>query len=383
MNFTAGSRSICAALLSLALLVSTAAGQAAEMGKQHVYIGTYTGPKSKGIYHAEFDPATGKLSTPELAAEIASPSFLNIHPNQQFLYAADAEGSPKGGVAAFAIDRSTGKLTRLGKTASCGTGPCYVAVDRAGKCVLAACYNTGTVAAMAIRGDGSLADAAEVIQQQDTGSSPPAKPHAHSINVDANNRFAVCADLGLNQLLVYRLDAEKAKLTPNDPPFTRVKPGSGPRHFAFHPGGKLAYSNMETSMQIVAFAWDPVAGTLTELQSLSTLPADYHGKGNSTAEIQLHPSGRFAYVSNRGHNSIAMFAIDPSTGHMTALGHQSTGGSTPRNFTIDPTGRYILAANQGSHDIVVLSIDAETGKLTPTGDKVEVGAPVCIKFAAY
>lgn len=379
MNLAPHPHSLCAGLLSIAALLSAVVGQGAEPGKQHVYIGTYTGAKSKGIYRAEFDPATGKLSPAELAAEIPSPSFLNIHPNGQFLYAADAEGSPKGGVAAFAIDRSTGQLTRLGRTAACGSGPCYVAVDHAGKSVLAASYGTGTVAALAIRGDGSVADAAEVIQQRDPGSA--AQPHAHSINVDANNRFAVCADLGLNQLLVYRLDAEQAKLTPNDPPFTRVKPGSGPRHFAFHPSGKLAYSNMEHTSQVIALAYDPAKGTLAELQTLSTLPADFQGN-NSTAEIQVHPNGRFVYVSNRGHDSIAMFAIAADTGHMTALGHQVTGGKTPRNFRIDLSGKYLLAANQGSDSVVVFRLDGESGKLTPTGEKIEVGAPVCLKFVA-
>jgi 6-phosphogluconolactonase len=369
--------------LWLLAIVSFAERAAAEeptapAGKHHVYFGTYTGAKSKGIYHAIFDRATGKLSEAELAGEAVNPSFLNISPDGKFLYAVNKEGDKQGGVLAFAIDGKSGKLTRVGEQAACGDAPCYLAVDRSGKCVLAASYSSGTVAALAIRGDGSLSDAAGLVQQTETGVDKPRSPHAHSINVDLNNRIAVAADAGIDRLFLYDLDPAAAKLTPHDPPFVATRHATGPRHFAFHPGGKLAYSNMETTSEITAFAYDGAKGTLTELQTLSTLPEPV--QGNSTAEIQVHPSGKFAYVSNRGHDSIAMFSIDPETGRMTALGHQPSGGKVPRNFGIDLCGGYLLAANQATDNVVVFRIDAQTGKLTPTGQSIEVGAPVCVKF---
>ncbi len=346
---------------------------------QHVYIGTYTGPKSRGIYRAELDLATGRLTEPVLAAQAENCSFLNIDPSRGRLYAVNEEGQQRGGVLAYAIDGPTGKLTRLGDPAVCGSGPCHLVVDRSGKCVLVASYGTGTVAALAIHGDGSLANATRVIQHEDAGSPKPRSPHAHSMNVDLANRIVVAADLGLDQLRLYRLDPEQAKLTPHDPPFVAVKSGSGPRHFVFHPGGKFAYSNMETTSEVIAFAYDESRGTLLELQTLSTLPTDFQGN-NSTAEIQVHPSGRFVYVSNRGHDSIAIFGVGPQSGQLTALGHQSTAGKTPRNFGIDPTGQYLLAANQSSNNIVVFRIDGQSGRLTPTGQAIEVGLPVCVKF---
>ncbi len=307
-----------------------------------------------------------------------NPSFLNISPDNKFLYAVNKEGDKQGGVLAFAIDGPSGKLTRLGGQAACGDAPCYLAVDRSGKCVLAASYSSGTVAALAIGADGSLADADGLIQQTDVGAKEPRGPHAHSINVDRDNRIVVAADAGVDKLFLYRLDPEHAKLTPHEPPFVPVKHGGGPRHFAFHPSGKFAYTNLETTSEVIAFAYDPAKGMLSELESFSTLPTDT--PGNSTAEIQVHPSGRFVYVSNRGHNSIALFAIDPATGRLTPLGHQSSGGKVPRNFCIDPSGQFLLAANQASDNVVVFRIDAQSGKLTPTGQSVEVGAPVCVKF---
>jgi 6-phosphogluconolactonase len=367
-------------LLPMLLAAFAAEARGAAETKQHVYIGTYTGAKSQGIYHAVLDPATGKLSEPELAAEAVNPSFLNIHPTQKFLYAVNREGEKQGGLLAFAIDRRTGKLTRLGDQAACGDGPCHVMVDRSGKCVLVASYGSGMVGALPIHSDGSLSDTTGLIQHADPpNSDAPRMPHAHSMNVDLENRIVVAADLGLDQLRLYRLDPAAAKLTPHDPPFVVVKAGSGPRHFAFHPSGKFAYSNMEHTSRVIAFSYDPARGVLSELESLSTLPADFEGP-NSTAEIQVHPNGRLLFVSNRGHNTIAGFAVDPATGRLTALGHTPAGGKVPRNFCIDPSGQYLLAANQETNNVVVFRIDAQTGKLAPTGQSIEVGAPVCVKF---
>lgn len=356
-----------------------------------VYVGTYTGDagESKGIYRLTLDLSDGKLGKPELVAETESPSFLAIHPGGKHLYAvaevAEDGGKPGGALAAFAIDPETGSLSLLNKQSTRGGGPCFVAVDPSGKVALAANYGGGSIASFPIAPDGKLGAAATFIQHE--GSSVDRarqeKPHAHSINVDAADRFAIAADLGLDKLLVYRLDPDKGTLSPNDPPFAAVAPGSGPRHFAFHPDGKHAYVINEMLLTVTAFDWDAKAGTLSEAQTVSTLPADVTDrKGLSTAEVQVHPSGKFLYGSNRGHHSIASFKIDPASGKLTPIGHTPTGGQTPRNFGIDPTGRFLLAANQDSGTIVVFRIDSETGELTPAGHQADIPMPVCVKFLA-
>jgi 6-phosphogluconolactonase len=257
-------------------------------------------------------------------------------------------------------------------------------VDKTGQVVLVANYGSGSVESIPLAKNGELQEPASVIQHSGQVALPKRQggPHAHSINVDAANRFAFAADLGLDKIFVYKLDPSHGTLTPNDPPSVSVKPGSGPRHFAFHPSGKFAYACEEISSEVTAFAYDAAKGVLTELQTLSTLPADYDKPGNSTAEVQVHPSGKFVYVSNRGHDSLAIFTVDEKTGKLTAAGHQSTGGKTPRNFGIDPTGAYILAANQGTGNVVVLSVNQATGQLKPTGTEIEIPAPVCVKFLA-
>ncbi len=351
-----------------------------------VYVGTYTGPsKSQGIYALELDTKTGELSKAKLAGEASSPSFLAIHPNQRFLYAVsevgDFEGEKAGAVYAFAIDPKDGALKLLNQKSSKGSGPCHLVVDRIGKNVLTANYGGGSVAVLPIAEDGQLKSATSFVQH--TGSGPNSGrqqgPHAHSINVDAGNQFAAVADLGLDKVLVYRLNADDGTITPNVPPSAQVAPGAGPRHFAFHPNGKLAFVINEMHSTVTSFLYDAKRGLLSEVQTITTLP---EGKfpGNSTAEVQVHPSGKFLYGSNRGHNSIAAFAIDAETGRLTPLGNQSTLGKTPRNFGIDPTGAFLLAANQDSDTIVVFKIDPETGKLSPTGHQAEVPMPVCVKF---
>ena len=354
-----------------------------------MYFGTYTGEKSKGVYVSRLDPATGALTPPELAAETASPSYLAVHPSNRFLYAANEvrsfAGKESGSVSGFSVDRTTGKLTALNQEASVGRGPAYAVVDRAGRNVLVANYGGGSVAVLPIGPDGMLKPASAFVQH--TGSSVDPRrqraPHAHSINVDPANRFAYAADLGLDKLLIYRFDAERGSLVPNDPPFASVRPGAGPRHFAFHPSGRFAYVINEIDVTITAFASDPERGALTELQTVSTLPlGETVQTGFSTADVQVHPSGRFLYGSNRGHDSVVVFAIDQKTGRLTYLQNVPTQGSTPRGFGIDPSGRYLLAANQRSDSVVVFRIDQETGRLTPTGRPIEVGSPVCVKFIA-
>jgi 6-phosphogluconolactonase len=355
-----------------------------EAGKVRVYFGTYTNDKTKGIYVSTLDLANGKLAPAELAAEVKNPSFVAIHPNHKFLYAvseiADFQGKPVGGVSAFSIDPASGTLTLLNQQSSVGAGPCHLVVDAAGKNVLVANYGGGSVCVLPIGPDGKLAAASSSIQHRGSSVNKDRQgaPHAHSINLDPANKFAFAADLGLDQVVIYRFDGAKGLLTANDPPAAAVAPGNGPRHFAFHPTGKYAFVNNEMTSSVTSFAFDPVRGILKEIHTLSTIPEPT--PGNSTAETVVHPSGQFVYVSNRGHDSLAIYRCDLATGRLTGMGHQSTGGKTPRNFNIDPSGRFVLAANQSTNNVVVLGIDQTTGKLTPTGHSIEVGSPVCVRF---
>src|SRR5437773_4291803 len=352
-----------------------------------VYIGTYTGGKSKGIYVARFDSVSGRLGAPELAAESLSPSFLAIHPNQRFLYAANETGEfagkKSGAVSAFVIDSNSGKLTLLNQQPSGGDGPCHVAVDKTGKTLLVANYGGGSVEALPIKPDGSLDAPTSFIQHRGSGVDKQRQegPHAHFITTDAANRFALACDLGLDKVLVYKFDPANSSLVANDPPSASVAPGSGPRHLAFHPRGRYAYVINEMKCTMTAFSYDPERGEMKRLQTLSTLPDGETAKPNySTAEVEAHPNGRFLYGSNRGHNSIVVFAIDENTGKLARVENVSTQGKTPRSFGIDPTGKYLLAANQDSDNAVVLRIDPSTGRLTATGISVEIGMPVCVKF---
>ena len=372
--------------LVCALALQSIAGAQADV---LVYFGTYTGEKSKGIYVSRLNPATGALTEPELAAETANPSYLAVHPGSRFLYAANEvgtfNGQNSGSVSAFAIDRGSGKLTALNQEASGGGGPAHLVTDKRGRNVLVANYGGGSVAVLPIRADGTLAKASAFVQH--TGSSVDPKrqkePHAHSINVDPADRFAYAADLGIDRVLIYKFDPAKGSLVANDPPSAAVRPGAGPRHFAIHPKGRFAYVINEMALTITAFNRDEKRGGLTEIETVSTLPPNQSAQtGYSTADVQAHPSGRFLYGSNRGHDTIVVFAIDQKTGKLTLVEHESTQGSTPRAFGIDPSGRYLLAANQRSDSVVAFRIDEKTGALTPTGHTVKVGSPVCVKFVS-
>jgi 6-phosphogluconolactonase len=373
--------------MSTLLTASLLASPAAAEGPLRVYIGTYTGEKSKGIYLSRLDLATGALSPAEVAAEVKNPSFLAIHPNGKLVYAvnevADLGGKPSGAVSAFAIEPQDGKLKLLNQQSSQGAGPCHLVVDSAGKNVLVANYGSGSCAALALGEDGRLGEATSAIQHQGKSINPGRQegPHAHSINLDAANRFAFVADLGLDKVLIYRFDGASGKLTANDPPSVSVAPGAGPRHFALHPSGKFAYVINEIANTVTAFSYDASGGRLQEIQSIGTLPDDFKGTSH-TAEVVVHPSGKFVYGSNRGHDSLAIFAIDAATGKLTAAGHEPTGGKTPRNFAIDPSGKWLLAENQGSGTIVVLAIDPKTGALRPTSHKLDVPSPVCVRMVS-
>src|ERR1051325_1747524 len=342
-----------------------------------VYIGTYTGAKSKGIYVTRMGD-DGKLSAPELAAETANPTYLAVHPNNKFLYSigevSKFGGRKAGSVSAFALDGKTGKLPALNQQSSGGDGPCHIALDEKGRCVVVANYGGGSVEALPVKKDGTLGEPGTFIQHEGSSvnKSRQEGPHGHCIVVDPGQKFALACDLGLDKVLIYKLDVGKARLTPNDPAFAALAPGSGPRHIAFHPNGKFAYVINEILCTMTAFSWDGKRGALKEIQTLSTLPMELQ-KGYSTAEVYVHPSGRFVYGSNRGHDTIAVFACDPKSGKLTPVEHQSTQGKTPRHFGIDPKGKFLLAENQDSNSVVVFRIDADSGKLSPTGEKIEVG----------
>jgi 6-phosphogluconolactonase len=364
---------------------SAAVAETPKDGPMWVFVGTYTsGKKSEGIYRVEFDPAAGKLGTPELAARAVNPSFLAVHPDRKYLFAvgevANVEGKRGGGVMSFQLDPKTGELTPINQESSVGAGPCHIVCDRQGRHVLVANYGGGSVAVLPVDESGKLAKASAFVQHTGSGANPKRqeRPHAHSVNLDAAGRFAVVADLGIDRLLVYRYDPAGGKITPNDPPGVALAPGAGPRHFAFHPNGKWAYTNNELDWTITALSYDAEKGAFTKTNTVSTLPAPH--AGNSTAETVVHPNGKFVYVSNRGHNSIAIFEIDQATGAVKPAGHQGQGVNVPRNFNIDPTGRWMVVANQDGHDLIVFAIDPKTGQLTPTGQSAKVGSPVCVKF---
>lgn len=351
-----------------------------------VYVGTYTGADSKGIYLYDFDAATGALKQVGLAAETKSPSFLAMSPDARHLYAVgemDAfEGKKTGAVSAFAVDPATGMLSLLNQQPSGGGGPCHVSTDSKGKNVFVANYGGGSVASFPVGPDGRLAPAATVVQHKGSGpdTSRQEGPHGHWVGPSPDDRFVLACDLGLDQVLVYKLDAASGSLAHNDPPAGRVASGAGPRHAAFGPHGKHLYVINEMGNTMTAFAWDAAGGSLSEVNTVSTLPGGLTAS-NSTAEVVVHPSGKFVYGSNRGHESIAVFAVDPSTGKLAAAGHTPTGGKTPRNFNIDPTGKWLIAANQDSDSLVVFKIDPKTGGLTQTGEPVAAQKPVCVTFA--
>jgi len=376
----------------LTLLVTTFAAipmiaSAQTNNKYLVYVGTYSQRGSQGIYVYRYDAGTGQMTPLGVAAQTKDPSFLVIHPNGKWLYAVNEgqtyKGQASGGVSAFAIDRATGKLAFLNEVASRGTDPCYIALDRTGKFALVANYSSGSVAVFPVLADGRLGEASAFDQHQGSGPNHARQegPHAHWIDLSPDNRFALNADLGLDEILVYRFDAAKGSLTPNDPPFAKVDPGAGPRHIAFAPSGKFVYVISEIKATITSFSYDPKNGVLKKLEVVPTLPPDFKGE-NTSAEIVIHPNGRFLYVSNRGHDSIALFAIDPKSGRLTFVAYTPTQGKEPRNFEIDPSGTRLFVANQESDNIVEFQIDPKSGRLTPTGQEFKVSAPVCIRFMA-
>jgi 6-phosphogluconolactonase len=355
----------------------------ADSVPSRIFIGTYTGKTSEGIYTATFDPATGKLGAPTLAAKTENPSFLAIHSSKPILYAV-GEASDGGTISAFKIDPSTGQLSLINRESTVGKGPCHVAVSPNGKHAAVANYGGGSTALLPIADDGTLSKASAFIQHTGKGPDPKRQeaPHAHAVYFDKAGTHLFVNDLGLDKLLIYDYDSAKGSLTPHTPAHAAVDPGAGPRHSAFHPSAPYAYVLNEMGNTVTAFNYDAEKAALTSIQSIPTLPADFTSP-STTAEIFIHPNGKFLNASNRGHDSIATFTIDQSTGKLTAIGHTLTQGKTPRNFNIDPHGKFLLAANQNSGNIVAFQIDQSTGQLTPTGQQIEVGSPVCIVFVGH
>jgi 6-phosphogluconolactonase len=348
-----------------------------------VYFGTYTGSKSQGIYVSRFDDATGRLSVPELATESSNPSFLALHPGGRFLYAAgevsEFNGKPQGVVSALSIDASSGKLNLLNQQPSGGAGPCHVSVDKEGKWLLVANYGSGSVASLPIETDGRLREASATIQHHGSSVNPQrqTEPHAHFVTPDPGNRFALVCDLGLDKVLVYRMDPI---LSSNTFPSLAISAGAGPRHLAFHPNGRSVFLINELNSTMSVCSYNADRGELQELQSVSTLPADFKGE-NTCAEVQVHPAGKFVYGSNRGHNSIAIFALDPRSMRLGFVGCEPSEGKTPRHFAFAPSGKWMLVENQGSDNVVVFAVDTATGRLKSNGQKITVGQPVCAVFA--
>lgn len=348
--------------------------------RMHVYFGTYTKERDESIYLARFDADSGELEIEQGIGGVKNPSYVELHPNGRFLYAA-IEAGENDGITAFAIDADTGGLTQLNTQTVPGAAACHVGIDPAGTTAIVSFYTTGSIASFPINDNGTLGPVASLIQHEGSGAtSRQTGPHAHSVNIDATGRFAIAADLGTDQLLIYRLDPKTSELTPHGT--FDLQPGAGPRHFAFHPSGEFAYVINELDMTMTAMKWDADAGTLTELHRVSTLPPEGFEGTQSTAEVVVHPSGKFVYGSNRGPDTLVIYAVDADTGQLTTVGFSPSGGKEPRNFNIDPSGRWLIACGQNSDDVQVFSIDQDSGQLTAVGDPVAVPMPVCVKFLA-
>jgi 6-phosphogluconolactonase len=369
---------------SLAALVFTLAAPKPSPDSHYLaFVGTYTGKTgSKGIYAFDFDSASGKLTAKGLAAESIAPSFIVIHANGKFAYAAN-EASKQSTLTAFAIDAKSAKLTKLNQLPAIGEDPCHLSFDKSGKYLFAANYSSGNVVVFPLLPDGRLGQYTALGQHHVSGANKERQeaPHAHWVEPSPDNRFVFVSDLGLDEIVSYRFDSAKGTLIRNDPPFAKLAPAAGPRHAAFSPDGEFMYVVSELNSTVTAFSYDAAKGALKELQVVSTVPSDFHGR-NDTAEITVHPNGKWLFTSNRGRDTLAVFTIDPASGTLHSAGEFPTGGKEPRHFAIDPTGHFLLAENQNSNSIAVFRINPGTGALTQSGEAVSVPAPVCLAFLA-
>ena len=370
--------------LAACLLIATAVAAAARAPGILVFVGTYTTGQSKGIYAFRFDDQSGALTPVGLAAETPSPSFLTASRNGRQIFAVNEIGSfngaRSGSVTSFSVDAASGTLRAINTESSRGADPCHLALDRTGRFLAVANYTGGNFALLPVGADGRLGAAAAVLTNAGSGPNRARQdgPHAHFVAFDAGNRFLLGADLGADRVWIYRFDPATGRVVANDPPSAAVEAGSGPRHLAMHPNGRLAFSVNELKSTVTSFSWDRTNGRLTPAASYSTLPDDVRGS-SSTAEIAIHPSGRFLYASNRGHDSVAVFAVN-ATGELRRVQIAPTRGQTPRNFAIDPTGGWLIAANQKSGTLAVFRIDQTTGELSAAGPLTFVDSPVCVLF---
>ena len=371
---------------ALAMPETAASAQPAKNLPEHfAYVGTYTTGESKGIYQFRVQEGPGgpAFVSVGLAAATPNPSFLAVDPKRRVLFAvnetSDFEGRPSGAVSAFSIEAATGRLTFLNQKATNGTDPCHLALDPAGRHLVVANYSSGSVAVFRVEADGHLGDMTSFVQHEGKSVHPQRQqgPHAHAINFDPTGRFVYVCDLGIDQVLAYRLDANTGKLTAAGS--TPLAPGAGPRHLAFGRDGKFAYVVNELNSTVTAFATEPGSPKLRELQTISTLPAGFTGR-STCAEIHVHPSGAFLYASNRGHDSLAIFSVDPTRGTLQAMGHHSTGGKTPRHFDFTPAGTHVISESQDSNTMQVSAVDAKTGLLKVTGALIPTPVPICVVF---
>ena len=355
------------------------------------YVGTYTGAKSQGIYLFRLEADNPEISQNirlvplGLAAASPNPSFLEIDLKRRLLFAVNEinqfEGKATGAVSAFSIDKAKGTLTLINQRPSMGTDPCHLVLDKSGRHLLIANYGSGSVSVLPVSADGRLGVASHAVQHTGSSVNPDRQkgPHAHCVTIDRANRFVFVCDLGLDKVLAYRFDAQRGRLTPHDPPFAQVKPGAGPRHMVFRPDGRFAYVINELTSTVTAFRYDANAGALHEVQTVSTLPEHFDG-ANTGAEVDVHPSGKWLYASNRGHNSVVLFDVDSDNGTLTYVEEQGTGGFKPRHFGIEPAATYLAVGNQDSDTILVARIDAGNGRLKPSGVFANAPSPVCVKF---
>ncbi len=354
-------------------------------GEFTFYVGTYTNEKSEGIYICSMDTNSGAIHLKGVKKDVTNPSFLTIDHNNRFLYSvneiSETEGKSGGSVSAFRINQKTDTLEFLNKQPSAGAAPCHLSIDKNNRFVMVSNYTSGNVAILPVLGNGSLGAPIEVVQHEGSSINPKHQqgPHAHSTALDASNHYVYVADLGIDKVMIYKFDDNFGKLFPGDKPFVKVAHGAGPRHFAFHPDGKKAYVINELNSTLTAFDYDATTGDLSETQTISTLPSDFTGE-NACADLHITSSGRYVYGSNRGNDSIVVFAVDRSNGELSVIQYQSSLGKTPRNFAIDPNGRFLLVANQNSDTIIVFVIDSQTGKLFPTGHDLKIPTPTCIQF---
>jgi 6-phosphogluconolactonase len=365
-------------MLSRALLAVVLA-QTAQAAGMFVFFGSHNPAPGAGFSLARFDTDTGALSRPEFLLEAKEPAFFVISADGSCLYTCNS-GTP-GGLSSYAADSHTGHLTLLNRVLAGGGDTSYISLDKAGRHVLVANYDGGSVAVFALRPDGSIGDWTGFDQHRGQSANPVRQTHAyaHAVVLDEANRFALVPDLGVDKLFVYRFDPASGSLLPNSPAFVPVAPGSGPRHVRFHPNGRWVYLINEIASTIEAFNWDSRGGTLAPFQTVSTLPSDYHGM-NACAELEIHPNGRFLYGSNRGHDSVAVFRIDQETGKLSPVEYRASGGRTPRNFAFDPAAKWLLVTNQDSNNAVVFRVDPDSGRLSQTGDPVTVPSPFCERF---